>query len=177
MAGEVALTVAESGVQAGAEHAAGGVGVALPRRGTSQAAAIVGRLAAMAERLNMRFRILISLYQILTGLGFVFSIPYPAAYKSLLRVLDLANLDFIDMMPLSCSLPLNFYGTLVLRTLLPLAVLAALYATARASKALASRCSSAGFLLIFLIYPGVSSKVFATFGEIGYARTRAGRCR
>lgn len=108
------------------------------------------------------------------------------------------SLDFIELMPVGCSVQLNFYHYLLLRTLLPLAVAAgALIArlkylraakaegkeqagapadleesstvrrvaggAAAASQQMADRLLTWVFLLFYLVYPSVSSKLFATF--------------
>lgn len=86
-----------------------------------------------------------------------------------------ANFDFLALMPLECHFEYNFYRSLVVRTITPLLILSGLLSasalaarrhaqTGRAEwQKLAGHCSTACFLLIFFIYPSVSSKIFQTF--------------
>jgi len=123
-------------------------------------------------------KILISLFQVLSPLSIVYSIVFPPIFDSLLRWLNLAQFNLIDIMPLACIYAVDYHSTLLLRTLLPIAVLFLLYCMRRwchlkASKArgqdkeyyasLADGCVSFAFLLLFLIYPSTSQNIFYAF--------------
>jgi hypothetical protein len=128
-----------------------------------------------------KIRIVLGTYQMLTGLGFVFTIPYPEFYRSWLRVLDTVNLNLIQLLPISCIGEYNFYSSLLVHTLVPLCVIITLFITRQVllseriaewmkqhapricTEKVADRCSLVAFLVIFLVYPSVSSKIFATF--------------
>ena len=56
------------------------------------------------------------MFQMLTQLGVVYVIEYPAVYKSFLRYLDaVTNINLLAQSPISCSVDVNFYTTLVVR--------------------------------------------------------------
>lgn len=56
-------------------------------------------------KLQVKARILISLIQVITQLGVVFSIPYPEFYSNVLSWISVLSLDLFEMMPLGCSIP------------------------------------------------------------------------
>lgn len=60
---------------------------------------------------GMKLRILISLFQMLTGLAPTFTITYPRIYKDVLNVLGSVNLDFLYL-PIDCAVEINFYHSL-----------------------------------------------------------------
>ena len=55
----------------------------------------------------VKSRIIISLIQVITQLGAVFSIPYPGFYTKVVDRLGIFSLDFLDLLPLKCSVSLN----------------------------------------------------------------------
>merc|ERR1711969_443894 len=86
-------------------------------------------------------RIIISLFQVLRPLGDVFDITYPKIYRNLLVDIGVLELDFlsVNVTPLGCSIELTFHHKLYSRTLVPLAVLLALYLFARFCSRVAQR--------------------------------------
>ena len=50
-------------------------------------------------------------------------IRFPAVFASILRWLNLVQLDFFTLMPLDCLFPTDFHTTLLLRTLIPLGII------------------------------------------------------
>ena len=143
----------------------------------SQLARYFVHMERVIERAGMKVRILIALYQMLTQLGFVYTIPQPPIYANLLRWLDSVNLDIINMMPLSCQAPFTFYHTLLVTTLGSSGIIAFLFAISHWLKCAAvgngprkqlrntvsNRCTTTAFFLIFLLYPSISSRIFTTF--------------
>ena len=88
--------------------------------------------------------------QMVTQLGMVFDISYPDAYKGVLRVISMINLDIVNISPFECLLPYSFYTSLVSHTVLPIAAVAGLLAIRPALKAAgkqeaSSRCVTAAF--------------------------------
>ena len=84
------------------------------------------------DALMVKLRILISMVQVMTQLGIVYSIPYPEAYTKLLRWVSLLELNIIDVAPLQCIFPwVNFIHRLVLRTAVPWVLIGLLLITAK----------------------------------------------
>ena len=117
------------------------------------------------DSLAVKLRILISMIQVLSQLSVVYSIPFPDLYSNLLRWVGLLELNFVDMLPLGCVLSLSFHTTLMMRTLLlpALSVIALLLQCAKAPTKILEISRSLLFLVLFLIYPGTSAAIFATF--------------
>ena len=59
------------------------------------------------EGLAVKLRILISMIQVLSQLGLVYSIPYPV-YSSLLRWVGLLQFDLVNVLPLDCIMTFTF---------------------------------------------------------------------
>ena len=86
-----------------------------------------------------KFRIIVSLIQVLGQLGIVFSIPYPDFYSDLISILGVFSLEFLEIMPLECSFGLNHDYYLLIRTLLPLAIALVVLMLRRCLRASAAR--------------------------------------
>ena len=117
------------------------------------------------DSLMVKLRVLISMIQVLSQLGVVYSIPFPSLYSNLLRWTGLLELNLIDILPLGCVMTVGFHFSLAVRTLaLPALLLVALAAkAARAPAKVADFFDGLNFLVLFLIYPSTSAAVFATF--------------
>ena len=143
---------------------------------------LVARAIGFAQGFGVKFKILISLYQVLNGLGMVFTIPYPNIYEDIMSQIGVINIDFGSLMPLKCLFPLNFLHKLLIQTIGPLAIIFGLETFARSARKanaekaaraaaegggekpmslfLAEIASNMSFFLLFLFYPGSSSKIF-----------------
>ena len=117
------------------------------------------------DSLMVKLRILISMIQVLSQLGVVYSIPFPSLYSNLLRWIGLLELNFIDILPLGCVMSVGFHFSLLMRTLvLPALLLVALAAkVVRAPKSMRKFFNGLNFLVLFLIFPSTSAAIFATF--------------
>ena len=62
---------------------------------------LVVQIALFISSFGVKFKILISLYQVLTGLGVVFNIPYPDNYVEWLRRISAINIDLPTLLPMS----------------------------------------------------------------------------
>jgi len=127
-------------------------------------------------RANSKIKVLLSLFQVVGGMGEGFGITYPAGYTSFLSFSGVLSLD-IGFLPLACMFPLNFHTNLVLNTVGPLFIMSMLFSTgkllmflSRFSEALEDAAPKAAqsaytyaFFLLFLIYPGTCKKIFTTF--------------
>ena len=144
-------------------------------------ARLLVRLGGFVTSFGVKMKILVSLYQVLNGLGVIFSIPYPDNYTELLASISAIELDMPSLLPIDCLLGgINFTHTLILQTAGPLFVISVLEfaakvlrkASAKASKRahetggpvpvggfVAELCSNVSFFLLFLLYPGSSTKI------------------
>ena len=125
---------------------------------------------------QVKIKILISFYQVFVGVTPVFDIDFPPEFKQLLSYLGLLELNLFSITPLSCLFGYNYHFNLLFSTLWPAAAcgtLMLLSAQARrrarrrhgpdAISDVAEGWSDLAFLLLFLIYPSVSSTIFRTF--------------
>ena len=79
-----------------------------------------------------RFKILVSLMQVMNGLGTVFALRWPPYFKALLRLIG--TITFIDvdipkLMPMGCLFPINFFSSLFSKTAVPFIIIVGLFAT------------------------------------------------
>ena len=65
----------------------------------------------------IKVRILISMFQVLTGIATTFNIPYPESYDDMLRWLATIELDLVRAMPLGCTFPVTFHTLFLARTI------------------------------------------------------------
>ncbi|GMI51691.1 hypothetical protein TeGR_g9851 [Tetraparma gracilis] len=73
-------------------------------------------------------KILLSYWQIASGLSYVFEIPLPRISKKMMAFFaSIVNMDFLEMMPLGCMYKSDFYLTLLMYTISPLIVSACIY--------------------------------------------------
>ena len=137
------------------------------------------RTATETATVLIRGKIFLSFVQVITQLRAVFEISFPVFFSSVLRWIGLLQLDLFTFMPLGCLFATNFHTTLLLRTIIPLAVmlvigLAGICILRKAEVSTNSRTKAShmwygnllitiDFVLLFLIYPSVCSAIFATF--------------
>ena len=113
-----------------------------------------------------KLKILVVVWQILTVFSSITGVEFPASYSRFLSWISVVNLDIGNIFSASCILPsANFYVRLVVTTLSPLLLAAALVLTYRMAKRRAgigragviarraawSRHVAAGLLLTFLV--------------------------
>jgi hypothetical protein len=124
-----------------------------------------------------KLRIPIVAYQIVTQFIGVTGLPLPNIYHKFLSWIDVSNLNLGWLLSLGCLARVNFYQKLLITTLSPFIIVAALactYATVRyrntvqavtaaSSQRALERHYSAFLTLTFLIYSTVSTTVFQTF--------------
>lgn len=98
------------------------------------------KLVGVVKRMGVEIKILISLYQVLTGLGLVFSIPYPESYTQWLDKVDSININLPSLLPLDCLFGgINYMHVLLLQTAGPLVVIFILECLGRYFHKLASK--------------------------------------
>ena len=149
------------------------------------AAARCGLTQERVVSLQVKLRIIISFIQVLNSLGVVFSIPYPKFYDSLVAYLNVFSLDVFAVMPLGCTIDFNHDDYLLMRTLIPLGLLAISFryrwrlmglaqqarggeqreggAARDANESLADQLLTFNFILVYLLFPSTSANIFATF--------------
>ena len=73
---------------------------------------------------TIKARILVSQFQMLNLLPFVFLIPFPELYLEVLRFFNqIFSFDLYNAMPMACIWPLGFMGSLVAKTAIPLVII------------------------------------------------------
>ena len=121
------------------------------------------------KKFKVKVKIMVSLYQVLQGLGGSFSIPYPKFYGSVTGgVGSVLQIELPSLVPAGCVVPINFYGTFVFSTTWPLVIYAMFFFGAKALQKLdraaqAEMLIDGNFFLMFLLYPGLSGTVFSIF--------------
>ena len=68
----------------------------------------------------IKSRILISMFQVLTGIATTFNIPYPEFYTNILRYLAAFELDLFNAAPIGCIVNITFHEIFLARTIIPL---------------------------------------------------------
>ena len=159
--------------------------------GSKKMAARWGCTPKRLASVQVKFRILISLVQVIAQLGIVFSIPYPNVYDQLVTIFSVFSLDFLEIMPLQCVVALNHDHYLFFRTGIPLLLAFMAWAErrrlfasangkrvkarkhpdkalklekrAKGDEAVAGQLGSYVFLIFYLLYPSISANIFATF--------------
>ena len=182
----------DDGVLAAAKEDLEGKAVEIGKAQTEKKpkARLLVRIGGFVSSFGVKMKILVSLYQVLNGLGVIFSIPYPDNYTELLASISAIELDMPSLLPIDCLLGgINFTHTLILQTAGPLLVISVLEfaakvlrkASAKASKKaketggpepvggfVAELCSNVSFFLLFLLYPGSSTKIFNALLCVGF---------
>ena len=83
------------------------------------------RITQNAKAFGVRFKILISLMQVLKGVGMVFTIRFPPIFKGLLGwigTITLVDLDLPKLTPMGCLFPVNYFTSMLTKTAGPLAI-------------------------------------------------------
>ena len=124
----------------------------------------------------IKSRILISMFQVLTGIATTFNIPYPEFYTNILRYLAAFELDLFNAAPIGCIVNITFHEIFLARTISPLVVIVLLKlvpvigpklkkksGSAADSKEAFDGFETAAFFVMFLVYPSCSQYVFAMF--------------
>ena len=90
------------------------------------------KAAIVLERARPKLKILVSLYQIIGGLGATFAIPFPNIYEQIVSVVSgILTIELPSLMPIGCLAPSNFHSLLVFKTAWPLVAYALLYLLAK----------------------------------------------
>ncbi|KAG5188538.1 hypothetical protein JKP88DRAFT_262256 [Tribonema minus] len=142
--------------------------------GSAGAALKVTRIALL---LMQRLRIPIVVLQVLTQYVSITGISLPLQYLRFLRAIDFLSLDLRWLTSPGCAVHLDFYGRLLLTTLAPLVATALIFLprlyvwtmsrrgrTCPKLRQLIAKDVNVFLVFTFLIFSGVSLRVFETFG-------------
>ena len=123
----------------------------------------VAKLVSRAAKFSVKFKILVSLWQVLQGIGAAFSIPFPTFYEQAVSAVSgVIQIELPAVMPLDCIIATSYYSKLAFKCIWPLIAYAVLGILSKVllkcGKAdQADSCINFGFLIMFVIYPSVSS--------------------
>ena len=122
-----------------------------------------------AQKMSVKFKILLTLWQILQGIGMVFAIPFPPFYEqTVTSVAGVLQIELPALMPLDCIVRASYYERLIFKTVWPLAVYILLFVSAkglrvRGKEDQADSLINFLFLIMFLLYPSISSQLLSMF--------------
>ena len=137
----------------------------------AKAVAIGAKVVTRAQKLGTKLKILLSLWQILQGLGPIFSIPFPPFYSSAVSSIGgLIQIELPALMPIDCIIPVyqSYYSKLVSTCIWPLIAYALLYVSSRCLRrrgkdGQADACIDFLFFIMFVVYPSISTKLLSMF--------------
>jgi len=121
------------------------------------------------EGAQLKYRILISMMQIISGVSQAFETDQrPQAelqnFDNQMNTLSAVELNLPRAMPLECDYKLNFDQKMLTTTLIPLVILAIMQgvrkAAMKSAPSIANQCEEYSLVLIFLVYVSCSSLVF-----------------
>ena len=122
------------------------------------------RIFKRVQNFGPKFKILISLYQILNGVGVVFNIPFPPFYERVVsNIGGLIQIEIPSLMPLDCIVRTSYYSRLIFKCIWRLCVYLALGLLACKKHSVADLAINLGFLVMFVVYPSISSSLLSMF--------------
>jgi len=127
------------------------------------------KVVTFIQKSKTKIKILISLWQILQGLGATFAIPFPPFYSQAVSAVGgLLQIELPSIMPLDCMWPTNFYSKLIFKCVWPLCTYALLALLSKVLRkfgkdARADGCIDFGFFLMFILYPSISNGLLSIF--------------
>ena len=109
--------------------------------------------------------------QMLSLLGICFGVQWPKAYEQVVReVRETINLNFVNLVTVSCYMQWNYFHTLLLRTLFPAFIILVLILASKIRRRVVGRddtavvmCLEIRDMIIFLAYPSTTATIFTTF--------------
>ena len=135
--------------------------------------------AELRRSLNTKFKIVLGIYQIQDALPWTIpTVSFPKAFEALVAWTSFLEFNVVQILPMSCLLPFNFFDKLLAMTVLPIllallifAIGAAVAACASAKHAREVRTQTFGWflLLTFLVFPSVSATVLRFYNCVSFA--------
>jgi len=136
---------------------------------TLKAVGLARKIALVVQKASVKIKILFSLWQILSGIGATFSIPFPPFYEQVVSAVGgVLQVQLPSIMPLGCIVETNYHYMLIFKCLWPLGVYALLYLSSkflnmRGNEAKADACIDLAFFLMFVMYPSLSNSLLSMF--------------
>ena len=125
------------------------------------------KAALVLARARPQIKILVSLYQIIGGIGAIFAIPFPSIYQQIVSVVSgIVSIELPTLFPSDYYMMLLFKTTWPLAAYVILVLLSRCYRKAQKDRH-ADTCIDYLFLVMFIVYPGISSGVYCVPLEDG----------
>ena len=98
------------------------------------------RFSALYEAIGPKVKIVWSMLQMLSLLGICFGVQWPKAYEQVVReVRETINLNFVNLVTVSCYMQWNYFHSLLLRTLFPAFIILVLILTVKIRRRVVGR--------------------------------------
>ena len=125
--------------------------------------------------LSTKFKILISMYQILSQFENLLQVRFPPIFENFTRQLgEIFNLDFLSMVKVGCIVETNFYTKLLVTTITPIALSLMIFGftwlkmlclkTEELKMHALDRAMATFLVLTYMVFVSVSMTIFYTFG-------------
>jgi hypothetical protein len=134
--------------------------------------------AETRRSLHTKFKIVIGVYQIQDALPWTLPlVSFPKAFEALIAWTSFLEFNIIQILPIACLRPFNFFDKLLAMTILPIVFsllifsfgeLAAMCATTKKAKSIRSTSFGAFLLLTFVVFPSVSTTVLRFYNCVSY---------
>ena len=134
--------------------------------------------AELRRSLNTKFKIVLGIYQIQDALPWTIpTVSFPKAFEALVAWTSFLEFNVVQILPMSCLRPFNFFDKLFAMTVLPIllallifAIGAAVAVCASAKHAREVRTQTFGWflLLTFLVFPSVSATVLRFYNCVSF---------
>ena len=124
-------------------------------------------LVGKVQNFTTKLKILLSLWQVLQGISAVFSIPFPTFYEATVdEIGGLIQIELPAIMPIDCIVSMNYYSKLIFKTTWPLVAYAGLFLSSKALRRTGQNAKADSlidflFLIMFILYPSISSKLLS----------------
>jgi len=128
--------------------------------------------------LHTKFKIILGVYQIQDALPWTIpTVSFPKAFEALIAWTSFLEFNVVQILPVSCLRPFNFFDKLFAMTALPIVFsllifffgeLAAMCATAKKAKSIRTTYFGAFLLLTFVVFPSVSTTVLRFYNCVSY---------
>ena len=132
----------------------------------------------LRRSLKTKFKIVLGIYQIQDALPWTIpTVSFPKAFEALVAWTSFLEFNVVQILPMSCLRPFNFFDKLLAMTVLPIllallifAIGAAVAACASAKHAREVRTQTFGWflLLTFLVFPSVSATVLRFYNCVTF---------
>jgi hypothetical protein len=105
-------------------------------------------------------RIVVSNYQVISMMPTVLQLDFPQMFKEVTRLLSVLSLDIIRPFHIECEVSVSFFGKYVGAMCMPPVLICIVVAIGKAGGSSASNMIGPISLVLFMLYPSLSSKTF-----------------